>query len=78
MKKGKDNVKPWCPFCGIDVGRTKDAVQRKMTEFPVGSCDCGAVYVCDATGHNVGAATLFNPNRIFKITSNAERKSTSC
>jgi len=58
MKKGKNNVKPWCPFCGVDVGRTRDAVQRKMTEFPVGSCDCGAVYVCDATGHNVGAAMV--------------------
>ena len=54
----KDNVKPWCPFCGMDVGRTQDAVQRKMTEFPVGRCDCGAVYVCDATGHNVGAAMV--------------------
>ncbi len=29
-----------------------------MTEFPVGSCDCGAVYVCDATGHNVGSAMV--------------------
>ena len=58
MKKGKDNVKPWCPFCGIDVGRSTDAVQRKMTEFPVGRCDCGAVYVCDATGHNVGSAMV--------------------
>lgn len=54
----KDNVKPWCPFCGVDIGRARDAVQRKMTEFPVGRCDCGAVYVCDATGHNVGAAMV--------------------
>jgi hypothetical protein len=58
MKKGKNNVKPWCPFCGADVGRARDTVQRKMTEFPVGRCDCGAVYVCDATGHNVGAAMV--------------------
>jgi len=57
-KQGKNNVKPWCPFCGIDVGRASDAVQRKMTEFPLGSCDCGAVYVCDATGHNVGSAMV--------------------
>jgi hypothetical protein len=57
-KAGKNNVKPWCPFCGIDVGRASDAVQRKMTEFPLGSCDCGAVYVCDATGHNVGSAMV--------------------
>lgn len=58
MKKGQVNLKPWCPFCGMDVGRASDAKQRKMTEFPVGSCECGAVYVCDATGHNVGAAMI--------------------
>ena len=58
MKKGQVNVKPWCPFCGADVGRAEDAAQRKMTEFPVGLCECGAVYVCDATGHNVGSAIV--------------------
>ncbi len=56
--KGKDISRPWCPFCGHDVGRARDAVQRKMTEFPVGRCECGAVFVCDATGHNVGAALV--------------------
>ncbi len=29
-----------------------------MTEFPLGSCECGAVYVCDVTGYNVGAAIV--------------------
>jgi hypothetical protein len=29
-----------------------------MTEFPVGRCQCGAVYTCDTTGHNVGAAIV--------------------
>ena len=29
-----------------------------MHEFPVGNCECGAVYTCDATGHNVGAAIV--------------------
>jgi hypothetical protein len=29
-----------------------------MNEFPVGRCQCGAVYTCDATGHNVGAAIV--------------------
>ena len=57
-KKNEENVTPWCPFCGMDVGRPSDAVQRKMTEFPVGKCECGAVYVCDATGHNVGSAMV--------------------
>ncbi len=51
-------VKPWCPFCGMDVGRPSEAAQRKMTEFPVGKCECGAVYTCDATGHNVGSALV--------------------
>lgn len=56
-KKGTE-VKPWCPFCGMDVGRPSEAAQRKMTEFPVGKCECGAVYTCDATGHNVGSALV--------------------
>jgi hypothetical protein len=49
---------PWCPFCGQKVGRPSDAPARKMHEFPVGNCQCGAVYTCDATGHNVGAAIV--------------------
>ena len=57
-KKNEANVKPWCPFCGMDVGRPTEAAQRKMTEFPVGRCECGAVYTCDATGHNVGSAIV--------------------
>ncbi|MBM9511147.1 DVU0298 family protein [Desulfogranum marinum] len=56
--KGESNLKPWCPFCGMDIGRPTDAVQRKLNEFPMGRCECGAVYVCDATGHNVGAAMV--------------------
>ena len=58
MQKPDNAVKPWCQFCGADVGRPRFAEQRKMNEFPVGRCDCGAVYVCDATGHNVGAAMV--------------------
>lgn len=33
-------------------------MQRKLNEFPVGECQCGAVYTSDATGHNVGAAMV--------------------
>lgn len=29
-----------------------------MHEFKVGRCECGAVYSCDPTGHNVGAAMV--------------------
>lgn len=56
--KAEELLKPWCPFCGMDVGRPTMAPQRKMREFPMGRCECGAVYVCEATGHNIGAAMV--------------------
>ncbi len=56
--KKHENSKPWCPFCGMDVGRPVEAPQRKMTEFPVGRCECGAVYASDTTGHNIGSAIV--------------------
>lgn len=58
MAKSKIKTSPWCPFCGQKIGRASDAVARKMNEFPVGKCQCGAVYSCDATGHNVGSAMV--------------------
>lgn len=58
MKKQILKKSPWCPFCGQKVAKASDAVRRKMNEFPVGRCQCGAVYTCDATGHNVGAAMV--------------------
>ena len=56
--KAEEFLKPWCPFCGMDVGRPSEGIQRKMREFPMGTCECGAVYVSDATGHNIGAAMV--------------------
>jgi len=50
--------RPWCPFCGQEVGRAVDKPNRKLSEFTVGSCSCGAVYSCDPTGHNIGAAMV--------------------
>lgn len=58
MSARKITNPPWCPFCGQKVGRPGDAAQRKLNEFPVGECQCGAIYTCDATGHNVGAAMV--------------------
>lgn len=48
---------PECPFCGRII---KQPVEVK-TEFGSvhgGTCDCGAVYVCDLTGHNTGEAYM--------------------
>ena len=58
MSKEHNVVRPWCPFCGQSVGKPSHAPERKMNEFPVGRCLCGAVYTCDATGHNVGSAIV--------------------
>ncbi len=56
--KAEYQLKPWCPFCGMDVGRPTYGQERRMREFPLGRCSCGAFYVADATGHNVGAAMV--------------------
>jgi hypothetical protein len=56
--KAEATLKPWCPFCGMDVGRPVEGAERKMREFPMGTCECGAVYVSDTTGHNIGAAMV--------------------
>jgi hypothetical protein len=58
MNKGRIIKRPWCPFCGHKVEKATEAAKRKMREFPVGRCGCGAVYTCDPTGHNVGAAMV--------------------
>lgn len=58
MKKQQIKTEPWCPFCGQKVGKPSDAIERKMQEFKVGRCQCGAVYSSDPTGQNVGAAMV--------------------
>jgi len=57
-KKSELAVRPWCPFCGTDVGRPRFGDQRKLNEFPAGRCQCGARYVSEATGHNLGNAMV--------------------
>ncbi|MCF8127167.1 MAG: PBS lyase [Deltaproteobacteria bacterium] len=47
-----------CPFCGLPVEKPKELPTRKPGEMPVGICSCGAVYACDETGHNLGAALI--------------------
>lgn len=51
-------VKPWCPFCGQNVPPPQATEQRKMVEFAMGACQCGAVFVSDQTGHNLGSAMV--------------------
>jgi len=56
--KAEAVLKPWCPFCGMDVARPTMRTQRKMREFAQGNCECGAVYVSEPTGHNIGSAMV--------------------
>ncbi len=58
MSKSKIKNPPWCPFCGHKVGRPVESAQRRLNEFPVGECQCGAIYASDVTGHNIGAAMV--------------------
>ena len=58
MSKTTLKTRPWCPFCGQDVGRPQYPDERKLGEFALGSCECGAVYASDPTGFNIGAAMV--------------------
>ncbi len=50
---------PRCPFCYHKIEQPKELRERKPVEFPLGVCEhCGAVYVFDATGHNMGSAFI--------------------
>ena len=51
-------VAPWCPFCGQIVDKPEPPEARRLGEFPVGTCQCGAVYASDPTGYNIGAAMI--------------------
>jgi hypothetical protein len=58
MSKATIKTRPWCPFCGQDVGKPHYPDERKMSEFALGSCPCGAIYASDPTGFNVGSAIV--------------------
>lgn len=46
-----------CPFCNQLI-KAPDSIKTEGSEFIGGRCDCGTVYACDPTGHNVGEAYL--------------------
>lgn len=55
--KGRDVInKPSCPFCGLYLKKPSELDNGMPQEMPVGACECGAVYTCDVTGHNLGTA----------------------
>ena len=55
--RGRDVLeRPTCPFCGTLIERPHEEPDLTLNEMPVGACQCGAVYACDVTGHNLGVA----------------------
>jgi hypothetical protein len=46
---------PECPFCGRIINRPAE-IKTEFGNVSTGGCECGAVYVCDPTGHNTGEA----------------------
>src|SRR5208337_4405742 len=46
---------PECPFCGRIINRPAE-IKTEFGNISSGACECGAVYVCDPTGHNAGEA----------------------
>jgi tetratricopeptide (TPR) repeat protein len=49
---------PRCPFCDSLIDRPKDFEPKRLGDFETGFCSCGAIYVHDITGHNLGAAII--------------------
>lgn len=45
-----------CPFCSRPIDEPREIKARFGNTFTGGSCECGAVYVFDRSGHNLGDA----------------------
>lgn len=48
--------KPECPFCGRFFERPRDIKTKIGNIFAGGKCECGAAYVYDRSGRNLGEA----------------------
>ena len=47
-----------CPFCSRPLDPPVEIKSRFGSSFEGGKCGCGAVYVYDSTGHNLGDAYI--------------------
>ena len=45
-----------CPFCERPLGALEEIMTKFGNVITGGKCDCGAAYVYDGSGHNVGDA----------------------
>ncbi|MEE9524748.1 MAG: hypothetical protein V3V59_08390, partial [Thermodesulfovibrionales bacterium] len=57
-REDKSTLKiPKCPFCDSPFEKPR-AIWGEFTEFIGGKCACGAVYICDETGKNLGETLM--------------------
>ena len=57
------NAPPQCPFCGADLLRPSDMMISDGETGQGGVCSCGAFYLVDPTGKNVGSLMANALNR---------------
>ncbi|MGQ9499679.1 MAG: DVU0298 family protein [Dissulfurimicrobium sp.] len=70
-------VEARCPLCDRLIERPMTMEPQRFSDFEFGTCECGAVYVHDITGHNLGAAFIEalgcacndNWDMVFELTS---------
>jgi len=55
MRRRSDKIAT-CPFCGEAFKRPEDIRTPLGNIFTGGKCECGAVYIFDRSGHNLGEA----------------------
>ncbi len=58
MKKRHTTHEPRCPFCTSILPRPMEVEPKRLADFGYGRCECGAVFVFDVTGYNLGAAMV--------------------
>lgn len=54
MRTREEAVAPRCPFCDAALKRPEAMQGGESEQVQGGSCSCGAVYLVDPTGKNVG------------------------
>lgn len=58
MNTGRSDNILRCPFCERPLEQLQDITTRFGNVISGGNCECGAAYVYDGSGHNVGDAYI--------------------
>jgi len=54
LTKNEKKHEALCPFCSKEISRPSRAFKAKHTTFEGGHCLCGAIFLVDSTGRNMG------------------------